>query len=277
MISVADYADLKYAAVYTVSCVAFYLLTAFCAKLLKKAISGKSKSGWLSLLNCALLSVLLIAAHFFMLGTPWENISAADSVRQYAEEKYTNQKFTSYRAGYDVRSGLYNVNVYYDFKGTTISSPIAVRENSFDDGYFLDTAFSVSSYRSSELISFLKTKFVDDQFTVTCAPFLKSSRDYQYFTALPDDSENKLYLSDMAFNLTFDFELPTASEFYDACRKYYDYLKENNYEFGQITFFGGDKGTMYYYIVATPEAFPDDSSAVIPFTADAYKVFDRAR
>lgn len=256
VISIADYADIKYTAIYTAAVMLFFVVVFTAASLFRKGIEGHDRSGFVNLVISAVIGIFLIFVYFVCMGTPWGNISAVSSVKDYTKEKYPSQTFTSYKGGYYIAEGGYTVDVYYDFKGTNISSPIKAIDDSFEDGYFENAVNILMTTRRTELISYIKTTYLDDSFNMTLESFGKRPVDFRTFDELPDDMPEK-YLSDMNFNIIFDLEMPDEKIFAEECQKYAKLLSEGEKVFGTIYFYGGEQEVLKYQLKYT---YGDDHS-----------------
>lgn len=256
MISIADYADIKYTVIYCMAVMLFIAGVFIAAGLFRKGMEGHARSGFVNLMISAVLGIFLVCVYFVCMGTPWGNLSAVSSVKDYTKEKYPSQTFTSYKGGYYIAEGRYTVDVYYDFKGTNISSPVKVNDDGFDDGYFDNAVNILMNTRRTELISYIKTTYLDDSFDMTLESFGKKPIDFRTFDELPDDMPEK-YLSDMNFNIAFDAEMPDEETFAEECGKYAKLLSEGEKVFGNIYFYGGEQGNMKYQLKYT---YGDDHS-----------------
>ncbi len=269
IISIADYADVRYSVIYSIA-VALFLVGVFVAgRLFRKGVEGNTRSGFVNLMISAVLGIFLVCIYFICMGTPWGNIAAVNSVKDYTKEKYPSQTFTDYKGGYYIAEGKYTVDVYYDFKGTNISSPVKVNDDGFDDGYFENTANILMSTRRTELLSYIKTTYFDDNFTMTLESFEKNPVDFRTFDELPDDIPEK-YLSDMNFNLILDDEMPDEETFAQECQKYAKLLSEGEKVFGNIYFYGGEQGNMKYQL---KYAYGDDHSDLFD-KVEAYSFYN---
>ena len=244
IISLADYYDVGYSAVYTVCVAAFFAIAFFSVRLFRKWI-GEKKIG--SLVLSALIVAALIAVYALCFGTPWGSTAAERSVREYAEKKYPNEDFVSFRPCYYVRSGGYTVEVYYNYNNTVTVSPIKLTKDGFEDGYFENLVYLLMTERRTQLISLLKANFINDDIFMTCAGFEKSSESYDVFLEAAS-SEPKTYLDQMSFNVTLGHSVESKEEFAAECEKYAAFLKENGTVFSVINFYGGYQGKFLYQL-----------------------------
>jgi len=265
IVSMADFADPRYTVIYTAAMGVYVLLSVLAWDYALGTFTGYNNgTPLIRVISFAGVAVLL-AVYFVCMGTPWQSMAVSDRVKGYMEEKYPGQTFTSYRPGYYIAEGKYTVDVYYDYKGSEISSPMVITDEGIEDGYFENTTNLLMLYRRTELLAFIKKNYFDDEIDITPRAFNGSPEDFETFDELPEDIPS-YYNDRMEFNfLIYDHSVDLA-DFAEKSAKYARLLEEEGKIFHRIVFYGGEQGMSLYQLTYE---YGDDIS-LFPEKAEFY-------
>jgi len=239
---------------------AFYsAFSAFCAVLTIKGLKKVLEKKYAFLALSVPFLVLGLILPLWLVGTAPARSEAEESVRGYLEKKYPDQDFSDLVVYYDCEKKGYSATAYYEYNGNVLDSPLFFRDGEIEDGFLDDFSGWMQEERKAELIAVLKQSANEIRVD---SDALTSDPKEMTFRGSFGSVQAEMYPF-MCFVVTFREEKPDDESFAAACREAVEFLREENFSYGEILFEGLDAGRVALRCKVTPETAPEDISSLI--------------
>lgn len=225
------------------------LLASFCVGAVRSLLKGKKL---LPVLALILVVLGAFALPFVFSGTPTALLSAQKDTKDYLSSTYPDQKFEDVTVYYNLREGCYAAEVEYLFEGNDLTSSILFSEK-VRDGFLDDFVSWMQEKRKSYLIDVVKKS--EEDVLIHSAGLAEKTPDgvfHGYYGKVGTEMEPLFH-----FDATFREEKPERRDFAEACRNVMATIKENDFDYGSITFYALDAGNVVYECTVTPETDPE--------------------
>ncbi len=225
------------------------LFAAFAVRLIRAVKNGKKL---LPLLSLAAILAGAVIIPFVFSGTPSGLIAAQKDTKAYLSSTYPEQKFEEVTVYYNLRERCYAAEVVYLFEGNDLTSSILFSEK-VEDGFLDDFVSWMQEKRKSHLIDVVKKS--QEDVLINSAGLAEKTPDGSfrgYYGKVSTELEPLFH-----FSATFREEKPERRDFADACRAVMETIRENEFDYGSITFYALDAGNVVYECTVTPETDPE--------------------
>ncbi|MBR2634651.1 MAG: hypothetical protein IKD31_03625 [Clostridia bacterium] len=183
------------------------------------------------------------------LGTPWQYAQKRQEARDYLAKTHPDQSFEEMRFHYDYRKREYRALLLYDYDGNRLSSECFFGEDGIRDGYLDDSVEWMLISRKTVFVELFREKefsvVVDE---VGLSEYEKDAVYHGTYGTMNED-----LISKMHFSVTFRREKPERRFFAEACAEVLTALRENEIDFGRITFYALDAGDIVYRCIASSD------------------------
>ncbi len=241
---------------------AFYCgIGSLCAALfvigLKKVLVKK----YAFLALCVPFLAVGLVSPLWIVGTAPERYAAEESVKEYLEEKYPDQAFSDLVVYYDCERKGYSVTAYYEYNGNLLDSALFLEDGEIEDGFLDDFSGWMQEERKAELIAILKKG--TNEIRVDSDELTEDPEEMTFRGSFGSVQEEMYPF--MCFAVTFREEKPDQASFAAACKEAVEFLRQENFSYGEIRFEGLDAGRVALRCKVTPETLPEDIPALIRY------------
>ncbi len=222
-----------------------------------KVTKEKKKPFLVLAILCTLLGLVLPLSYT---GSPVAYKKVEKEVKAYLAETYPDQEFHRITLYRNAREKGYEVRVTYPYESAELESSLFFGSK-VKDGFLEDFSLWLQEKRKAELIPLLKEA---EYSPVVDASGLAEKAEQSVFHGsygeVGEEMKSLFY-----FSLTFREELPERRDFAQACGTVHRILKENGFDYGEMTFYALDAGNVVYECTLTPETQEENILSLVHY------------
>ena len=219
-----------------------------------KGTKEKKKPFLLLAILCTLLGLVL---PLFYTGSPMAYKMEEKEVNAYLAETYPDQEFHRITLYRNAREKGYEVRVTYPYESAELESSLFFGTQ-VKDGFLEDFSLRLQEKRKAELIPLLKE--ADFSPVVDASGIAEQNVFHGSYGEVGEEMKPLFH-----FSLTFREELPARRDFAQACGKVHRLLKENGFDYKEMTFYALDAGNVVYACTLTPETQEENILSMVHY------------
>jgi len=204
----------------------------------------------------AIISIISVCLYFSYFGNPVSCLSYRQNNIDYIEENYPEHDLSIKNTIYDYSMRRYFTNIRFSDE-SPMNAQISVKNKVIIDGYHNYYEYKYMSERAQGLSLILAESFPEN-LSVGC-------NTVETDIILAPNCEKTETYSEMVFDIYLGTQIYGEEDFAVKCKDYFEAVKESEFEYKALKFYGGYAGEFYYEMTVPSDFTGDFNDAVQPF------------